>query len=966
MRKVLSAILAMSLILGCMAVGFTAQASGADLTRGIAAAIANGDDSYEWTGADVTLDKTIVIDVPAGKDFTVDFGGATIYGAQGQDAVLVKSGNVTLYDGVIYPMFKITNDWWEGILNLMGSRTNAVRVTGGNLTVKDCFLMGGMWRVPGTAEDLPFGEAIKYRGGKDLTIKNSLVAGLEGVIGHVTGNFLIDDSIIFGLNEAVYYDGYTIPEGSKEYKTVDVLQEALKEGVNMTEREIKYAKYLTERVGNLCMVISDPVFEAPVFTYDKDADTLTVTVKADDKDVDTEVSPRYSYRYIPTYITVTAGDGQPVKAAAVEDASNLGTFTATFTGIGPNTLCKADIDWKLAVLMTEYQAEDVKGVFDKMAQIFNEDVPEYLDQAINLFEDRYDEIKEDFQLLWNVYNDVNAEYPEVFAEYTEDVHKLYGQLINVYGAKLLPSYTNLNARRGTYQGDINWNNWIDSLRNTTDYTRYWGATLIDDDGNGLLDHFDKYYGELKAKLYPNNQLTKESFMAAAKYVGDNYSDVYDIIKTVPTILDSLNEVLGSPEGAVAEIVNRSGELGEYIGYIKRASDGLKDVIATVDNARLHNSYVTTIENEYAGKIGDTMAIYAGKAWTMLSDPDVYFDPDIVDTQFRFFDWQTNAEYTTPDETVYYNVHVSVSGYGNVQAFFEGISESDAEFFSSEKSFRVPAGQMFGLEADAGEGADLTGFFYDNKDNGTTNWSEGLSYFTVGSDIYIIVTFTSKTNAQNPLYHTVRVLTDEHLGFAQIASQDFEYGDFNINGAYDDLQAPKFAGAEFIGWSLDMSGEGAVEDIDDLADAVDEIEGDVIIFACYQAEDEILIPVQTEAARFDSVAYDAESGRVYFNINFVVPEGYVGIQAGAIVTKDASLATEDKLNLDNVGTAGIAVTRVDKYADNYLLPTIAYSLGVRSAAGTTIYGRGYIVLQNVETNEITTVYTDDIASGTIGG
>ncbi len=71
------------MILGCFATGFSALAASTDFQAGINAAIANDESTYEWTGEDVTLENTLVIDV----DIAIDFNNAIITGADEADLV---------------------------------------------------------------------------------------------------------------------------------------------------------------------------------------------------------------------------------------------------------------------------------------------------------------------------------------------------------------------------------------------------------------------------------------------------------------------------------------------------------------------------------------------------------------------------------------------------------------------------------------------------------------------------------------------------------------------------------------------------------------------------------------------------------------------------------------------------------------------------------------------------------------
>ena len=98
MKKILSTVLALCMILGCVAVGFTAQAAkiGDQLQAAINDAIA-GSGECNWTGGDVELTKALTIN----GDVKINFNGATILGAPHKHSVIINGGNVELINADI-------------------------------------------------------------------------------------------------------------------------------------------------------------------------------------------------------------------------------------------------------------------------------------------------------------------------------------------------------------------------------------------------------------------------------------------------------------------------------------------------------------------------------------------------------------------------------------------------------------------------------------------------------------------------------------------------------------------------------------------------------------------------------------------------------------------------------------------------------------------------------------------------
>ena len=409
----------------------------------------------------------------------------------------------------------------------------------------------------------------------------------------------------------------------------------------------------------------------------------------------------------------------------------------------------------------------------------------------------------------------------------------------------------------------------------------------------------------------------------------------------------------------------------FAGWTPEVAEVTGDATYTATFEANVRSYTITWTNDDDSVI-DTTTVAYGVVPTH-ADPEKAPDAEFT---YEFAGWTPEVAAVTGDATYKatfeatplpvvedgYNVTLVVTGSG-------GYASLNGTETSASYTELIPAGELANISVRS-EGSQFIGLFYSQPGAVGTSirFSPSLESFRVGSNITVEARFSGLSTSDE--LHQVTLLTDSNLSYSQIASNAFPYGEFDAYGfaGFDpDEDYPVAKGLEFVGWSLDEDPANAVEDLDDLAGMIDEIEEDVIVYAVYTGDDELVTIDQDVAAALKSAEYDAESGRVYFTVDYLVPEGYRGIQAGIIATKNASLATDDKMNLDLIGTTGVVVSRADTFydGDGYLLPAFEFALGVRSASGT-IYGRGYIVLQNIETGEVTTIYTDEIGSGTIGG
>ncbi len=107
-------------------------------------------------------------------------------------------------------------------------------------------------------------------------------------------------------------------------------------------------------------------------------------------------------------------------------------------------------------------------------------------------------------------------------------------------------------------------------------------------------------------------------------------------------------------------------------------------------------------------------------------------------------------------------------------------------------------------------------------------------------------------------------------------------------------------------------------------------------------------VPAPVARISTIKYDSAAKKVNFYAERSVPAGYDLIKTGIIVTKTASVGTDEEafiLDASGVGNGSSTSTAANGY----------YAGAVSAPAGTVVYARAYIVYQNAD-GDIITAYS----------
>ncbi len=952
-KRILSTVLALCMILGCFATGFSALAAATDLQAGINAAIAGGKSSYEWTGGDVTLENTLVIN----GDIAVDFNNAVITGAPGKSVVNVKGGEVTLYNGT----FVAECEDYQGVVGFAETLFDyrpAVSINGGDVTLECITAVGSTIRVPNShTVKVTSGNGINANSG-NVVLKDVIALGMKA-LDNTKATVVIEDAILVGIYKAVnILNKVTFAEGYSKYETVDVIEEFLKDGVSLSATEKKYIAGLTNSqgdlsVGSVIATAKDPSFTAPTSTYDAETDVLTVIAQADTTNENADVANRYSYRYTPNTCTI---DG--VTAEFVKQAD--GTYAAAFEGVAAGAELDAELDYTLSVKMGARQKAYVTSALDKVAE-YAEKAPELIGRFIKDFEgDRaYGKVNEYLDLIYGAYKDIDA------VKNMPAVKKFMGV---VYALKGMDFTGNTGNKGLVSQVNPNWNETLKkkaisaSLANQeADFGKIFdtdGDGVADSlyafkgdigEGIGLLELFDEYYETVKSLALTADYSDFNDIGAAAEYIGENYEEILAIVDAALELVEygyalledpDLKDFLGDNLGDISVIIDYADALMADGGYYEK-------IVAKYAELK-ESSFIDT----YGDRAPALCKKYALKALDILQNPTKYFDINskVEGYYLNVFSFTDNAVITTPaDEIVEYcNVTVKVAGYGKFSV--------DGEVVSVLKSYKVEKGEFFSvLPVEMEDGVALFRDYVLTQPNGSWQVVSSLANFRVGSDITITLNFSAKGSQEDDEIDVI-FLTDDNLGYNWIGNYSGTVTDFSFR----DVEIPEYKGMTFAGWSLERSAtaDAALTD-DELINAIADRTDDFFVYAVYDAQINVEIPAEQGIV----ATVDTATSRVYFGNYVNLPDNMKAIEVGIIATKNADYATEEKMTLDLNGTKGVLVKKSDKYADDgYLVDNLYYELGIETASGT-VYGRGYAIIKNLDTGAIETVYTS-IAYGTL--
>ncbi len=985
-KRILSAILSVVMILGCLTVGFTAQASASDLVE----AVANGG-KVDWTGGNVTLADTLVIN----KDVEIDFNGAVITGPAGKVAIRVDGGEVTLYDGVVLAD-QGSYSGETGFVKALMNYKPAISINNGNVELNCITAVGSLLRIPnsGTIE-VPIGNGINANDGT-VVLDNVIAIGMKA-LDNTKADVTVKDAILAGIYKAVnIYSAVDFGANYEQYETVELLEGFLKDGVNLSANEKKYIASATNSqgdfsVGSVIVNVEKPEFTQPATTFVNG----TLNVIADVEPFEHEgVSNRYSYSYTPDYAVI----GEDEQAFTADGAQ----YVASFAGLTEGEEYDVTVNYDLSIKLGKKQKEIVEKAFSILEHYIDK-APELLNRFVKDFEDlyvkaenlvnvafnaivkdelvsgsAYDELvaiiyalegmeyngsendkKDDLALInggpyGNVapmynggyltgmagydYSRIESEVRSAVAAVMDSMTKNYGAIFDTNGdgdADALFAYTNDN----TFE---------EKPGVTYANTEFGKGTPGYGSGKGLLDEFDDYYKAIKSRIYNvdeayniTNDKEFKNLGDAAYFVGENWEGLLKLVENAVVVLDKAYDIVnGDSFKTLLDKLNMGG-FASYVSAFNTAYKYLDKVMGRVDEFKstsFFNKFIA--EPATAAKYCKT---YTEKVWKIANNPETYFDIDVNGDYVvvDLADKALNATFTVSTEAKPVNVIVNVAGLGAAK-----LNDFDPAT-SYKKSFAY--GEDIVIEpVQTVEGSAFKYMVVESSDN--KNIVDG-GVFTAKAATNLVINLIFEAEGQLSEDKEIVFMTDKALNYKYLAGFELATDEIAASWAVaveqEAVFAPDFKGLTKTGWSLNKDGANAVVDVADaqLAKAVAEeaAKSDVVVvYANYTYDEQVEVKPQDEAIKMTSTG--SEGGKAYFELTIQLPENSGAIEAGVIATLSAEYAKD--LNVGLSGTSGVVFGRTSKVdADGYVMQNVLYTYGVKAPVGRTVYGRGYVVYEN---------------------
>ena len=940
-KRILSAILALCMVFGCFAVGFTAQATSADLQ---AAIDANYGGELVWKGGNVTVDETIVIN----GDIDIDFNNAVLTGAEGISVLNVKSGKVNLFNGTFIANSK-SYSGKTGFLKSLMAYKPAVSVNGGDVTFDCITAVGSLIRIPnsGTIE-VTSGNGINANAGK-VTIKDSIAIGMKA-LDNTKASVVIEDALFVGIYKAINdVSKVTYADGYDQYETIDFVKSLLADGVTLTPGEEKYGAALTNSqgdfsFGSVIASVKAPEF-APIASEYADGElTLTAATGAADEDK-AGVPNRYSYDYLPVSANV---DGEKVYFENVD-----GVYTAKVAAKA-NTTYNVETEYKLSLKLGKQQKEVVENSLELVAK-YAEKAPELLYRFVADFEAVRDEAMVYVTTFYNAKND------ELTADYFsgEGMNRLYGIILALVGDNFKgledgsmvseSRFDHWYGFRGPFNKQYQQGNTVAAwdYAHTEDVAKYAPGGFFNGElyykenaegaGVGLIEQFNEYYAEAKEYIYGGSTTEFADPAAAAAYLAENWEDIYAMVEAAIVLVDEIVVLLNDEEvaadlQAILKQVIGNSSLDSAIGLL----DTLKGYLDKV-TSRLDKEQIAAFAGKYGDKLPAKCAEYVNKFMDIAYNPDKYFDVDVKGDFVNLISFTEAQEITTAAEKPVL-VEVTVGNGGSVDFNGDVYSTATSKFFDYNEAISIvptaaPGYKFSRIVVNAGGAVTVV--------DGETYTAKAATNTQI--EVIFVPEVTTEDSEVEIVFMTDKTLGFKYLGSETITAAQFAKKGANILNNYN-TAAPEFKGAEYLGLDKDVAAISA------------EIEaGEDVIFvsAQYKADETVNRPAQDEAIKMTDAT--KENGKAYFEATISVPDGYKAIEAGIIATKKADLATAANMTTALSGTSGVAFGRVDnKDADGYIVSRVVYTLGVKATG--TVYARGYIVLVD-DAGNTTIEYTE---------
>ena len=122
-----------------------------------------------------------------------------------------------------------------------------------------------------------------------------------------------------------------------------------------------------------------------------------------------------------------------------------------------------------------------------------------------------------------------------------------------------------------------------------------------------------------------------------------------------------------------------------------------------------------------------------------------------------------------------------------------------------------------------------------------------------------------------------------------------------------------------------------------------------MFSDNKAEAEASVSIETVITENNSESYKAE-----IMVSRYLPDNFVFVSSGVLLTKKADFATEDALNFESQteNSNNILLFRTVENSNNG-----QYKLTAQTSSDNTLYVRGFVVYLDTNTNQVITLYTD---------
>ena len=979
MKKLLSTVLALCMILGCVAVGFTAQAApiGDQLQAAINNAI-NGSGECNWTQGDVELKQPITIN----GNVTINFNGATIKGAPQKNTVVISGGNVELINA------DIEGTSGKGIIDEVSNACPTILINNANVTLTDMVVTGAYFDLFGGEFSLPISDAITMGSANAvLNLNNVRAFGNNGVENLNGSKVNAVDCLIGGYINDFYSDAnVTFAAGTTQYSGYQLFEEVLADQITLTAGEEELISKVLGRWLEVTASVKNQNYVEPTYSYDADTDTLTVTATAD-KSFETQVENAFDYYYVPKTAKILDQTKEFVKTGDL-------TYTATFENIGPDTVCDTDLVYKLAVDVYEDAQAMIDGLIAQLED-FISGIPAIineLDEQITDAVDTYINGEQGYvTILWNFYNEMGvdsllsdldgqiadlderiASLPEGSQERTDalaaradavaqrdqakaDIKAFLGPLFDLCGASLKGDPRLDSALAAVANGNPTPKQENDARMQVNSINNNYGAHLDYKTGaKGLLNDFQSYWNTAYALAVQGNAFN--DIKGLGEYIGANYLNVYDSLKDAGALIRAVADLLNDSDNYVIQMladknVNIEGKpITSYLGVVN-------DAVATVDRGfayvdrLLNSSFYTSMVDRYGSDVPRLCGIYAEKAYNIATNPNTYFDFETDGTLVEGFEFPQEATYTTPAEVAEVNVKVQISGYGLYSV--KGVD------YSTTQTFTVPMGGSFSVAPAEMGGETLFTYFAISDPNGNQRMSPTGGNLTVYSDVIITLFFSAPTgDGDDPIYDAVFMTNSDFSS---------KWIDTLIVGEVDEL--PDVSEFEsdtmtFLGWSeSNISGliAEANPDLllseDDALDLVNTAESNTTLYAIFKA-DIITVPASVLNAGVLTMYESTVAGhKAYFTVIFsdsVLAAGETIVEAGILAA-----GSEETINAATPnGGSGIIKGTLD-LAKCSLPAYYLYSVHFNNhSTDRTAYAKGYAIIKTA--NGYRTEYTNVVS------